>query len=619
MDLEALLAAHAPFDALAARALAEVAQAAELRPVDVGDVVLDAFAEPSAEVFVVVDGQIGLWHRTEGDDDREGGEPDERLGPGRLFGFSTMLTQRAIGPRAVALTPGTVARIPGTAVLPAFASARGARFLAEQVSTAIRRLGTTPGYTLVDDLIPSTPVLVGPTATAAEVAQTMTRRDQGYAVVPLDEGRFGLITDASLRTRILVQGRSEQTPAHELADPDPPVVSLGDTAAEALIAMFDADSDYLLVLDRTGHLRGVVTIRDVAASPTTAGVSIHEQLRRARSTDALEQRARGLPDTLADLLVRGLAPSRVLKVYSSMLDSTLRRALELAFASRPELSLNAFTWLSLGSNGRGEAVLSSDLDSAAAFRDDVDPEQLPAYREAFAAVEASLARAGIGGDAHGATASRAPFARTNADWWAAARGWLAAPQDNQGAVMTSLLVDGRPIHGDPGLPAATRVFADLRSHELTMRLLLQESLVHRAKLRSVKDLLRRRHDTFDIKTNALLPIVNIARWAALSVGSAVLPTTQRLQAAAGSAMLPSKQADTLVEVFEVLQQIRLESQLEQRRRGQPAADVIELNRRSPLDRSVIASAVHEIGAVQRRMDNVAVYLPPAGWVTPEPA
>ena len=84
-------------------------------------------------------------------------------------------------------------------------------------------------------------------------------------------------------------------------------------------------------------------------------------------------------------------------------------------------------------------------------------------------------------------------------------------------MMTSLLVDGRPIHGDPGLPAVSRVFSDLREHPGTMRLLLQESLSYRAKLRSAW-FPARRPETFDIKTHALLPVVNIARWAALSVG-----------------------------------------------------------------------------------------------------
>ena len=77
---------------------------------------------------------------------------------------------------------------------------------------------------------------------------------------------------------------------------------------------------------------------------------------------------------LGDLLSRGLAAGRVIAVYSGFLDTIIRRAIGLVFARHPELSVDAFTWLSLGSNGRREAVLSSDVDSAVAFDDAVDPD-----------------------------------------------------------------------------------------------------------------------------------------------------------------------------------------------------------------------------------------------------
>ncbi len=297
---------------------------------------------------------------------------------------------------------------------------------------------------------------------------------------------------------------------------------------------------------------------------------------------------------LGDLLYRGLASGKVIAVYSAFLDTIIRRAIGLVFAQHPELSVDAFTWLSLGSNGRREAVLSSDVDSAVAFVDTVSGEEIVAYRAAFAEVSGVLATAGLSADGHGATAQQALFARTNADWRGGARQWLADPVEHNGAMMTSLLVDGRPIHGDPGLPAVIRVFSDLREHPGTMRLLLQESLARRAKLRSAWGIFARRPDTFDIKAYALLPVVNIARWAALSVGSAVLPTTDRLRAAAGSAMLPDEAASTLIEVFDVLQRLRLRYQLGQYRAGEQPTDVVTLDRLSPIDRSVIAQAVREI-------------------------
>ena len=99
----------------------------------------------------------------------------------------------------------------------------------------------------------------------------------------------------------------------------------------------------------------------------------------------------------------------------------------------------------------------------------------------------------------------------------------------------------------------------------------------------------------------------------------MLPTTERLRAAAGSAMLPDEQARVLIEVFEVLQRLRLRHQLRQLRAGRRPSDVLLRDEVSPIDRSVIRQAVREIAAAQRRMDNVSHYVDIEEWTSPEPA
>jgi CBS domain-containing protein len=612
-DLSAFLAGHPPFESMEPEALARLSEAAQVAHYRDGELILDAFVNLTAEVYVVLDGAVDLWNNA----DRITEVADERLGPGDLFGFSAMLTERSVGPRAVASGEATVAKIPAPVVAPAFASRRGARFLAEKVSSANRHFAGAPTYSIVDELIVNEPVVVDGQTPVGEAARLMTEAGAPCAAVR-HEGQFGLLTDSLLRKAVLVDGLPPTTPAEQVMDAAAPTVLLGDSAAEASILMFDREAEFVLVLDRDGHLRGMVGPRDFAVSSTTAGVSLHEQLRRAGTIEELDVRARRVPAMLADLLSRGLASGKVIAVYSAILDTIVRRAINLIFERHPDLSVDAFTWMSLGSNGRREAVLSSDVDSAVAFDDQVPLELVDNYRAAFAEVHDVLASAGFSSDDHGATAQRRLFSRTNAQWREAGEQWLAAPADNKGAIMTSLMVDGRPIHGDPGLPAVTQVFHDLRRHPGTMRLLLQESLSSRAKLRSVRDILTRRTETFDIKTHALLPIVNIARWAALSVGSAVLPTTERLRAASGSAMLPQEQASSLIEVFEVLQRLRLRYQLLQHQRGDKPSDVLVMDRMSAIDRTVVAQAVREISSVQRRMDNIWVYVPAEAWTERQP-
>ena len=607
-QLRAFLAEHPPFDSLDRYALATLAEAAVLERAYAGELVVDAFAQPTVEVFVVVEGRVGLWN----DADQFAGPAQERVGPGGLFGFSAMLTGQPVGPRAVALRPSTVARLPEAAVLPAFTSPGGTRFLAAEVSSALHG-HETPTYTTVTDLLRTPPLLVEGRRSVAEAVRAMTEAGHGYCVVRLRGGRLGLLTDRIVRERVVAAGYPLGDPVSEVVERDPVHVDPDDSVIEAVVALLDREADYVLVTDRDGDLRGVVSPRDVVVAPGNAGTGLQEQLRRAPDADALVATGSRLPGLLADLSRRGLASSRVLAVHSTLVDACVRRALELVLASHPDLPADGFTWLSIGSNGRREAVPSSDVDSAVAFADGLAPDVTAGLREAFREVHALLGRAGLSHDRHGAAAYREEFSRTNAEWRQAGQGWLDNPVTNQGAMMTSLLVDARPVWGDPGLPAVARVFGDLRAHPLTMRLLLKESLAYRARMRSVRDLLARRPETFDIKAHALLPITNIARWAALSAGTTVLSTPERLRESGSSEMLPATQARVLADVFEVLQRVRLSAQLDALARGERATDVLRLEHLSPLDRSVIASAVREIAGVQRRMDNLAAWLPSEEW------
>ncbi len=611
--LEAFLRRYEPFAGLDPAALAAMAKAARVERFSAGELVLDAFLDPSVETFVVLEGSVDTWD----DRDRVLEAADERLGPGAVFGFSAMLTERSVGPRAVAVGEATVAAIPAAVVEPALTSPEGARFMAGHLSAALRRATSTRTYSLVDELIVTEPLVVEPTDSAYDVACRMTERDLACAVVALGAAGFGVVTDGLLRQRLIVQRTPDSIPISAVMDSPVPTVRLGDSAAEALILLLEREVEFLPVLDAAGALRGVVSPRDFAISPTTAGVSLHEQLRRASTVDELSMRGRQVNEMMIDLLARGLTSGRVIAIYSAVIDTIVRRAIRLVFAGHPELSIDAFTWLSLGSNGRREAVPSSDVDSAVAFVDSLPWEAKAGYRIAFDEVHAVLAAAGLSRDDHGATAPHPAFSRTNAEWRVAGRQWMSAPHKNKGAVMTSLLVDGRPIYGDPGLPAVSKVFSALRRHPGTMRLLLQESLARRAKLHSMLDVLARRADSFDIKTYAILPIVNLARWAALSVGSAVLPTTDRLRAAAGSEMLPEDRAQILIEAFDVLQRLRLRYQLLQIQRGEQPSDLLTLDRLSPIDRSIVTQAVREVAAAQRRMDNVSQYVPIGHWVSPE--
>lgn len=598
-SLTEFLRSHAPFDVLAPAALAEIVTHAVAERYVAGEVILDAFDSRVDELFIVFEGRVDIWsHR-----DRLSELPDKTEGVGDLFGYVAALTGAAVGPQAVAVGAVIIVRLPADLVAPAFASRRGARFLAQEVHETSQLAVGVPAYTLVNDLIARPPLIVDARVTIAEAAAQMAAADLGYVAVRGEHGRYGLLTDAALR-RVVATGRSTATSVTEVMSVDPPVIRRDASATEALIQILERNADFILVTDRAGELRGVVAPIDFVVSSTTAGAALHEQLRRASTLEELQHRYRGVPHLVGDLMARGLASGRVITVLSALVDTLVRRVIELVMLAHPELDSQAFTWLLLGSNGRREAVLSSDMDAAVAFSDGMSADTIARYRPAFAEITDALVQTGLNHDGHGVSPINPAFARTHQQWEAAGRGWLSNPTQDDAIIMTCLVVDARPIHGDLALPKVARVFSDLRLHPVTMKMLLAISIDRSEPRRG-----RWRRKQIDLKRQALLPIANIARWAALSAESSALWTPERLQAAAGSPVLTAEDAETLGDVFEIVQRMRLRHQLEQFEAAQPPSDTISSRDMSTIEAGVLNEAIREILAVQRRMANKARYVP----------
>ena len=140
-------------------------------------------------------------------------EPGEVLGPGAVFGFSAMLTERSIGPRAVAAGTATVARIPAALAGPAFASPSGARFLPRPWRPIAGGAGI-PTYSTIDELIEREPLVVDGRHPRRRGGPADDRAGRAGRRGP-DRRRGGseLVTDSLLRARVLVGGRPASTPA----------------------------------------------------------------------------------------------------------------------------------------------------------------------------------------------------------------------------------------------------------------------------------------------------------------------------------------------------------------------------------------------------------------------
>ena len=288
-------------------------------------------------------------------------------------------------------------------------------------------------------------------------------------------------------------------------------------------------------------------------------------------------------------------------ILSVVIDGVARRALELALGEIGDLPPARFAWITLGSIARREAMPSSDLDTAMSWADDGEPEA-GRYLGIAERVHEILDACALPADRNGALASSRRFARSSSAWLRATRKWMDDPLEDQGLIMSSLLVDGRVIWGDPALhtvPAGyRRMWLD---HPEALRLQLLDALSTRVWQRSFWKVLSRRGGTFDLKAHAVTPVVNLARWGGLSVGIASATTSARLTGAASNDLLTEQDARVLEEIFVLLQRIRMRHQVDQIVAGRAPGDVVSLAEITPLNRSLLAESAREVAAVQKRV------------------
>ncbi|MEK8071872.1 putative nucleotidyltransferase substrate binding domain-containing protein [Rhodococcoides navarretei] len=628
-ELADFLGAHPPFQGASPAVLTDIAAVAVAREYGggawvVGPSRIDASADADT-VWVVRTGRVVITHP---DATSPTEVPIDSIGPGGVFGFSALLVGGTVEFCARAIEPSVVLQLPGALVRPLFATPTGLAFLADAVnSSSAYRGGPVEGSAgrTVGELVSAPAVFTPVGTTVRDAVRQMTEQGSSYVLVPLRGSRHGIFTDRDLRIRVVAAGIGVDTPIEKVMTSPAETVTADRLAGTVLMDMLERGMRHMPVVSARGEVLGVVEDSDLHAASTRRSFVVRRAVASASTSAELADAGRLVPRLVVDLFTGGTDAMAVSAILSVVVDSLVRRAVEIEWTARPDVPRDHFAWITLGSVARREAMPSSDVDSALTWSDaTADPEvrgtsnavtrtRDEALMDLAARVHVSLDGAGLPSDTNGAVASSPRFARSAGQWERAAAHWLSNPfgdrgnpAGDSGLIMSSLMIDGRVVWGPRALHTVPEAYRRLLvDHPDALRLQLRDALAGRARLRSLRDVLARRGGTFDLKAHALAPIVNLARWGGLSVGIASSSTPARLAAASGNGMLSERDVAALTEVFALLQRLRLSHQIDQITAGHRPGDVLIMADLSPLERSLLTDGVREIAAVQRRVGYLA--------------
>jgi CBS domain-containing protein len=584
------LGSQSPYDSLSSDELERLIQDLEVEFFVAGATIVHADEAPLHHMWVVRNGSVEVVDR---------GRVVDHLGPGDTFGHISVLTGLAPVLSVRAIEDTLCLRLPDPRkVLQDASQLRFSHF-----GTMISRERLT-GRGVLDETPGSARSLMRPVVWAegdeaiADVAARITDAGHSGAIVHAED-RWGIVTDNDFRRRVATGQLAPSDPVATLATFPALSVSGEFSQAAAFSRMIDRGVHHLVVLDREGTPEGVLRAVDFASSSIRNPLLVRSQIEAADSVATLRAAAQLVRPTLVELGDSAMPATQIGNLLAAVVDAILRKLVTLHGLDTDDASPS---WLVLGSMARREPLPSSDIDTAMVWPGPQDDERRDDHRERAEALLADLEACGFARCSNGANAVNPLFSRSRESWAAAVSGWLSDPSAPQALLLSSIVIDSRPLTE----VALGRTVTDAlrRGHRSVdfLHAFVRESTAVKPPSGFVRDFVvdhRGQHrGQLDLKRGGLLPLAAIGRWVAAVTGDAGGGTVDRLRRGKATGLLTPDEADTLMAAFEQVYELLFRRDLAALSDGSPPTTYVHPGELDTLTRRHLRETFRATATVQ---------------------
>ena len=251
---------------------------------------------------------------------------------------------------------------------------------------------------------------------------------------------------------------------------------------------------------------------------------ILKEIKRAKRNKTLRALRLKANTLLKSYLDQSIPLSHIVKIISKINDAVNVRAIELAIK---KIGINppvAFSWIAIGSQGRKEQLLFTDQDNALIF-DNVykdDYKQTQAYfLELARLVTKSLNKIGFEYCEADMLASNMEWCKSVSEWQEQFKDWIFNPNE-KAILLSSIFFDYTHVYGDKTLvnTLTDTIYESVKDTTRFFSFLGKDALKSPPPLGFFKQFLVEQNgdqkDLFNIKSKALMPLIDAARLLVLS-------------------------------------------------------------------------------------------------------
>jgi CBS domain-containing protein len=372
------------------------------------------------------------------------------------------------------------------------------------------------------------PICLTPTKTVQEAAYIMNKHKISSLIIEENKLPIGIVTDKDIR-RWVANGsmNSEDKLSTIMSSPVkcvPPHVHL-------------ADVQGLLLQHKIGHLCvtkdgsqdseivGILSEHDIVTAQANNPIALLKQIERVNQKEDLTRIRKSLSSLLKAYLNTGLPMPYVMKVSRLITQALMHRVIELSL-EKIGVSPVKFSWLGIGSQGRGEQLLLTDQDHALVF-EDVPDEKFESTQAYFLKLAEEISRIinelGYEFCPADMMASNPEYCLSLSQWKQKFSNWIEEPS-SESIMMCNIFFDYAKVYGEDELSKqlSEHIFRKLKGNQRFFAYLGEDAVKNPPPLGFFRQFIieddGRHKDEFDVKARAIQPLVEAARVLILSEG-----------------------------------------------------------------------------------------------------
>lgn len=371
-----------------------------------------------------------------------------------------------------------------------------------------------------------TPLKIGVGTIIKDAAQLVTDNMLDSLLITEDSYPVGIVTDKDFRSKVATGRVAFSNTIDKIMASPVITVTENISVAEAQLVMLKYGVTHLCVThDGTdkSEVKGIISEHDlVVAQANNPGVLLKE-IKRSQGAKELKLVRDKLTDIIQSSLNKNIPLTHINTIAGEITLAIIKRAVEQAILDLGSPPAR-FAWLSIGSQGRKEQLLLTDQDSILVF-EDVSAEKYRDVKDYFLKLAkkttATLEKVGFTSCPQGHMASNMLWCKSLTDWNKQYNNWMNTPGENSNEI-SSVFFDYEMAFGEQKIEDSITdaIFKDAKNKVLFYDYLGNDALKKPAPLNFFKKFNLEEEGEhkgkFDIKTRALMPLIDGARLLVMS-------------------------------------------------------------------------------------------------------